>query len=65
MSHTRIGPAALTVLGLAFIGFGAAVKTGVIEIHRGGGVHEQPTPSPCGQAQAMSKCLPAKRAASR
>jgi len=37
MSHTRIGPAALAVLGLAFIGFGAAVKTGVIEIHRGGG----------------------------
>ncbi len=37
MAHTRIGPAALAVLGLAFIAFGAAVKTGVIEIHRGGG----------------------------
>ena len=37
MAHTRIGPAALAVLGLAFIALGAAVKTGVIEIHRGGG----------------------------
>jgi peptidoglycan LD-endopeptidase LytH len=37
MAHTRIGPAALAVLGLAFIAFGAAVKTGVIEIRRGGG----------------------------
>jgi murein DD-endopeptidase MepM/ murein hydrolase activator NlpD len=37
MAHTRIGPAALAVLGLAFIVFGAAVKTGVIEIRRGGG----------------------------
>jgi murein DD-endopeptidase MepM/ murein hydrolase activator NlpD len=37
MAHTRIGPAALAVLGLAFIAVGAAVKTGVIEIHRGGG----------------------------
>ena len=37
MAHTRIGPAALVVIGLAFIAFGAAVKTGVIEIRRGGG----------------------------
>jgi murein DD-endopeptidase MepM/ murein hydrolase activator NlpD len=36
MAHTRIGPAALAVLGLAFIAFGAAVKTGVIEVRRGG-----------------------------
>ena len=37
MAHTRIGPIAVAVLGLAFIAFGAAVKTGVIEIRRGGG----------------------------
>ena len=37
MAHTRIGPTALAVLGLAFIAIGAAVKTGVIEIRRGGG----------------------------
>jgi len=37
MAHTRIGPAAVAVLGLAFIALGAAVKTGVIEIRRGGG----------------------------
>ena len=36
MSHTRIGPAAVAVLGLAFIAVGAAVKTGFIEIRRGG-----------------------------
>ena len=36
MSHTRIGPAAVAVLGLAFIAAGAAVKTGFIEIRRGG-----------------------------
>jgi len=37
MAHTRVGPAAVAVLGLAFIAFGAAVKSGVIEIRRGGG----------------------------
>lgn len=37
MAHTRIGPTAVAVLGLAFIALGAAVKTGVIEIRRGGG----------------------------
>ena len=37
MAHTRVGPAAVAVLGLAFIALGAAVKTGVIEIRRGGG----------------------------
>ena len=36
MSHTRIGPAAIAILGLGFIAFGAAVKTGFIEIRRGG-----------------------------
>ena len=37
MAHTRIGPTAIAVLGLAFIALGAAVKTGFIEIRRGGG----------------------------
>ena len=37
MAHTRLGPAAIAVLGLAFIALGAAVKTGVIEILRGSG----------------------------
>jgi murein DD-endopeptidase MepM/ murein hydrolase activator NlpD len=36
MSHTRVGPAAVAVLGLAFITVGAAVKTGFIQIRRGG-----------------------------
>ena len=40
MAHTRVGPAAVAVLGLAFIALGAAVKTGVIEIRRGGGSTE-------------------------
>ena len=35
MAHTRVGPAAVAVLGLAFIALGAAIKTGVIEIRRG------------------------------
>jgi len=36
MAHTRIGPAVVAVLGLGFIALGAAVKTGFIEIRRGG-----------------------------
>jgi len=36
MAHTRVGPAAVAVLGLAFIALGAAIKTGIIEIRRGG-----------------------------
>jgi len=35
MSHTRIGPAAVAILGLGFIAIGAAVKTGFIQIRRG------------------------------
>lgn len=35
MSHTRIGPAAVAILGLCFIAIGAAVKTGFIQIRRG------------------------------
>lgn len=35
MSHTRVGPAAVAVLGLAFIAVGAAIKTGFIQIRRG------------------------------
>jgi murein DD-endopeptidase MepM/ murein hydrolase activator NlpD len=35
MSHTRVGPAAVALLGLGFIAFGAAIKTGFIQIRRG------------------------------
>ena len=37
MSHTRIGPAVVALLGLGFIAIGAAVKTGFIQIRRGSG----------------------------
>ena len=36
MAHTRIGPVAVAVLGVAFIAIGAAVKTGFIQVRRGG-----------------------------
>src|SRR5580765_1100138 len=36
MSHTRVGPAAVALLGLGFIAIGAGVKTGFIQIRRGG-----------------------------
>jgi murein DD-endopeptidase MepM/ murein hydrolase activator NlpD len=36
MSHTRIGPAAVALLGLGFIAIGVAVKTGFIQVGRGG-----------------------------
>jgi murein DD-endopeptidase MepM/ murein hydrolase activator NlpD len=35
MSHTRIGPAAVALVGLGFIALGAAIKTGFIQIRRG------------------------------
>jgi murein DD-endopeptidase MepM/ murein hydrolase activator NlpD len=36
MPHTRVGPATIAVLALAYIAVGAAVKTGFIQIRRGG-----------------------------
>ena len=35
MAHTRLGPAAVAVIGLVFIAVGTLVKTGYIEIRRG------------------------------
>jgi len=72
MAHTRIGPAAVAVLGLAFIALGAAVKTGVIEIRRGGsssasgnisvrtgaGDVEMPNPRPDGKPAAAPATAP-------
>ena len=36
MASTRIGPATIAIVGLAFISVGAAIKTGYIKIGRGG-----------------------------
>ena len=36
MSRTRVGPAAVALLGLGFIAIGAGLKTGFIQIRRGG-----------------------------